>query len=388
MKKIILGIFMTGLALMFAMPATAQITYKPAEDQVLTLYGHVVFGSFYIDQDIPGEDNNSDLFFDLYSSSRIGGNYESGDIFGNWELGLSSGSGETSVYLRQIYARWSINGDMSITLGQKLSPYLWPAFTGAAGDNSGVGYGSLYDGFTPRITLTYKGFYIDAAAPHTSDLRFDDDTLAGRLGYDYDDDVEFEKKIPRMAVGYDYTSGTLSIGGGLGYNTFRMKLSEANFDKTVRSWVAFLHGEAAVSSKIKLRACGWYGVNPIEYGVAGLSGPIDGNDENALVVVNPGVNSKVEDTRTYAGHVEIHVDLGKAVARAGYGYARSDNDTFAEADAHQEYWVNAEVPLFKGVHGTAMSVQPEVHVFDQMKDINGNDERSALYVGARWNLDF
>ncbi len=373
---------------MFAMPAPAQIRFEPADDQVLTLYGHVVFGSFYIDQDNPDEEG---LFFDLYGSSRIGGNYESGDIFGNWELGLTSGTGETSVYLRQIYATWSINEDMSITLGQKLSPYIWGSFSGAAGDNSGLGYGTLYDGFTPRVTLNIKGFYIDAAAPHTSDLGFDDDDLAAGLGYDYDDDVKFEKKMPRMAVGYDYTSDALSVGAGAGYNLFEMKLALSNgsdFDRTIASWVAFVHGDVALTDMIRLRACGWYGKNPVEYGVLGLDGPIDGGISAGAVVSDKGGSNEVKDTRTVAGHIEIHVDLGKAVARAGYGYARSDNDTYAEADAHQEYWVNAEVPLFKGVHGTSMSVQPEIHVFDQMDDENGVAEPTAVYVGARWNLDF
>ncbi|NOZ69327.1 MAG: hypothetical protein GXP46_08830, partial [Deferribacteres bacterium] len=298
---------------------------------------------------------------------------------------------ETSVYLRQIYARWNINEDMSITLGQKLAPYLWSAFTGAAGDNSGVGYGSLYDGFTPRVTLNIKGFYIDAAAPHTSDLGFDDDTLASRFGYDYDDDVKFEKKIPRMSVGYDYTSDAFTVGAGAGYNLFQMKLELANakdFDETISSWVAFVHGDMALTDTIRLRAAGWYGKNPVEYGVLGLDGPIDGGISAEAVVQDKGGGNEVKDTRTVAGHVEVHVDLGKAVARAGYGYAKSDNDTFAEADAHQEYWVNAEVPLFKGVHGTSMSVQPEIHVFDQMDDKDGNEEPIALYVGARWNLDF
>lgn len=376
MEKILVRFFAGMLVVLLAAPAMA-VVWQPTPDTNVTLYGVVPVQFFYTNTKTPATDkSDTDLYMQLEWNARVGLMVSHKDFFGHWEIGLPGderagwGNGD---YTRLLYGTWSINKDMTLSIGQMYTPSYWWSDSAYFVDNGSLGYGDSYDGRIVQIKYGYKGFYIDAAKPHTRSFGFaDEDT---------------DTIIPKIYAGYDYSKDKLNLGGGFVYNTFRSTSDASDFKKTIKSWSAYGHGDVGIVDNFFIRFAGFYANNANELGIQGLDTPPIGGYTSTKGAAVLTADNKVKDTKTVAGYAELRANFGKVTSTAGYGYAVSSNTTFDRKDPHQEYWINAIVPVFNADFAS-MTVTPEIHVFDDMKDSNGDKEPKHTAIGAKLQLNF
>ncbi len=366
------------LAVLLAMPVMAAKAEKSA-----TIYGSVRMATWWGVYDAPSNstvDDDEDLIWDLQGNSRLGAKVKIGSLSGRYELGLPGAGGSNNTYTRLIYGAWNFGGG-SLLIGQTYTPAAWFSNQAAMGDWGFIGYGFMYDGRQPQIKLSTGGFYVALVRPSTAGMP---------------EGTAIDTTLPKIYIGYDMKAGNFFLGPGFMYNTFNAELN--NFDDDIASWAIYLKGKANFGA-VNLKFSGYYGVN---LGNAGIAGPSD----SAVLVptatatattfaVNPATGAieastettaldySVEDTTTWGGYLQVGFKAGTIGITLGYGYAVSDNDTYGDPDAHQSYFIQANIPFTKGFF-----IVPEFSYFDEMDDTNGCEEADMWFLGAKWQLNF
>jgi hypothetical protein len=380
MKKLLIFTLSLLLIVVFAIPVMAY-HLEPTPEIKTQIYGTVNFQNEYrwIDQ---GEDSTaedkSELRWDNSNTFGISASYK--NFFGIWETGFAS-----SIYPRLHYGTWTINPDMSLTIGQQYMPDYWWTNSDTDAAIGGTGYGVSYVARSPAIRFNYKGAYISGVTVNKVS-HFPDSVTT--------------KKVPRIYVGYDTMIGNHLLGGGLGYQTYKEESAATGFDDNVQSWHVFLHGQIAVTDVYDLKFNGWYGVNSDEFGILGLNGVVrdtdtgtfpedyNVNSNRARAQLNDAGDNLI-DTKTFAAMFQIKANKGKVRPMGGVGFSTIKNSQYKKHDAKIEYWVGAQVDVWEADNKMAsIYIVPEFHVFDLMDDPNGKDEGSATYAGLRWKLTF
>lgn len=374
MKKLTTVVLFVVLSVFIAMPVMAEHHLTPDPGTDITFYANVRVSTFYINKNNPsGTDDDSDFIVDLQPNSRIGAKFKRGSLFGHWEEGF----GDT-ISNRLLYGVWTISDGMTLSIGKMYNPPYWWTNSAVLVDNAGIGYGAVYEGAQPQIKLNVKGFYVDVAKANTVDL-ITSATVK---------DTDIDTTLPKVFVGYGFNNKSLTLDGGLGFNTYNLKSATANFDDSISSWIVYGHGKANITDNDFINFSVAYEVNPNEFGILGMNGrTLDGLTSSSKVKAAVS-GDKIEDTKTVEAFLEYGHKFGATAAYVGYGYASSDNDTWAKSDAHQEYWVNAIIPLWTEEKFLNLTVTPEIHVFDEMKDNAGNTQPAHVYAGAKWQLNF
>ncbi len=365
MRKILLIISVMALTLALVVPAMAGLNLKIGEEQTLYMDGYVVYGTWWHDTAKATDKDDGDLEWSNWGSSRATVSITSGDISGTYQVGFSPSF--DLVYTRLIHATYTINDDMSLQIGKMFAPWYFWGNSRAAYDSALTGYGAPWDWFDPAIVFRFYGAFIEFMEPVTGDLDGDDDI---------DTYENFDTSLPRIYVGYNYSTDGLFVGGALGYNTY--KIDESTLNESVNAWVALAHASVKITDMLSIRTAGHYGTNPDQLHFVGYA------DSGHAIVSN----GSIEDTKALAGFAELSAEFGDLTARVGYGYRVLDNDTWTEKDDSQTYYAQLVVPIYTHESGASFTVYPEVAVFDEMEDNTGAKEDKSTYVGAVWQIAF
>ncbi len=381
MKKILVIVYSMILVLLFSAASMAHIHLTPTPGASIQFYGAVPLQVFWVSKDNPAADNDTDLYFNLANNARVGSIVTLGDIKAHWEIGVSGFSnpagdvsGVKGVYTRLLYGTLKINENTSLLVGQAYSPAYWWANSAFFADWGAIGYGAFYDQRLPRIRVNHIGFFVDFAKPS--------------VAHAFTGVTDTESVLPKTTIGYNHSDKNMKLGAGVAINTFGVK--SPTLDENVTSTIGYLHGDVVIMDKVSIRFSGWYGTNPAEFGMAGLPETVNrilgtGGTTTSINAVES--SGSIDDTSTCAGYVQLTAKVGKAAAHLGYSRSTSDNDNWAERDSQQEYWVNADIPVY--THEFAnMTVTPEIHVYDRMDDNTGADQGSAAVYGAKLQVNF
>ncbi len=388
MKKILLLFFIVMLTAAFAVPAMALVHWEIDKgqevSQEVSMDAYVVYGTWWHATDEPDDDDDADLEWSSWGSSRATVSFTSGKLSGTYQLGFSSDWGQVTT--RLIHATYTVNDDMSIQMGKMYAPWFFWGNSRSAGDAGMTGHGAAWDWFDPAVVLRYKGAFIEFMEPVTDDLEQGDsnklitenddkiyDVDGDEYEYEYED-LDTDATLPRVYVGYDYSSDGLLIGGALGYNTYKI---DGDINETVSAWAAHLHANVELTDMLALRTGGHYAINPAQLHYVGY-------DDAAAYVEN----GQVKDATAIAGFVELSAVFGEKTARIGYGYRSFERDDWTAKDDRQTYYAQLVIPIYTNETGASFNVSPEIAVFDEMKDSDGVKEAKSTYIGAVWQIGF
>lgn len=370
MKKIGVSLLVLTLALFLAAPAMAE--FNP--------YGsaRLLTGWYNYDPNIDGVDDDNYLVWGLSDISRFGVKFKTGDLGGRVEFGLRGEGNDT--YSRLLYGTWDF-GVGTLLVGQDWTPYtFWSDqiapryldedYSGAGNhptydaENGFIGYGCLWDSRQPQVKLNLEnGFYAALIEPNTE--------MKGLTGEDLD------TTFPKICVGYEYQTEGLMLNPGVAYNTYDIEGTTAGavaVDESVASWMIYVNGKAGLGVA-DLQWSVHYGQNTTDLGLW--------NREDAASA-QIKANGDVEDSDCYGGYLQVAFNVDPATITLGYGYVQSENDALGnDEDEQQSYFVNAKIPI-----ADTFFVVPEFSYYDQMEDVNGNDEAEAWYAGLLWRMDF
>jgi len=316
-------------------------------------YGSARVATFQVDSDTPGGDtDNFDL--SLPSNARIGAGVTVSDtLSGTVEYGASGGN----VNLRKLYGEWDF-GAGKLLVGQTYAPMNWfysnQVFDA---DNDLNAQGFIYSGREPMVKLTFGTFQIALVEPDPDDL-----------GTGFSSEV----KIPAIEASYTWTHDVITLEAAGGYHSYELSSGGITYD--IDSYVVavgarFNFGASFFNTAVftgrnvgNLISLSVGGDNAWDDGFALISGTrVFDNDSMGYGLV---AGYKINDMFT---------------CEAGYGYAQSDIDTFANDDEIQAYYANVTIKLAPGVF-----VVPEIGQFDG-KD-SGDTE--TTYFGAKWQINF
>jgi hypothetical protein len=387
MKKIGISVLALTLAVLLAAPAMAES---------ITPYASMRLGTFWSTRDfndygpILGEDDDSDLNFDLADISRFGAKGQVGDIFGHVELGLrhssnaagydtaAAASGTAAkphynrhVYTRLIYGTYKMNG-ATLLVGQNYTPTTFPSAQQGPGifnlQNGNIGTGCLWDRRWPQIRVTLdNGFYVVAAEAFAgTSVSGSAVPPLGLTGGDYD--VE----LPKMFVGYAYKQEGLHLEPGFGYQTMTLN-DVSGLEEDVDAWVAFLKGKVALGA-VDLKFAAHYGQNLNDFGILGRG--------SSVAVLD--ASGDVEDAESWGGYLQASFKVDPATISVGWGYANDENDAIGtDADEEWNGFINCKIPI-----ADTFFVVPEFNYWDGMDDQWGNEDPDMWHLGILWQMDF
>ena len=370
MKKIGVSLLAVSLVVFLAIPALAE--FDP--------YGSVRVGVFWGDMESndPAIEDDADLHMPLGDFSYFGAKFTTGDLHGHVKLALEGDEDGNAVHLEELYGTWDFGGG-TLLVGQDHTPYTLVSAQVAPGapavpmlgyegmhydlDNGFIGFGALWDGYKPQITLELaSGLYISLIQPEWED----DGPMGGAPGGDAD------VTLPKICVGFEHETEGLAVNGGVAYNTYDYEIGA--FDESVDSYLIYVGGTAALGV-VDLQWNLHYGQNLGDFGL------VDREDASMAQVDATG---DVEDSDCYGGYIQAAFNVDPATIALGCGYTQSENDVLGtEEDEQMSYFVNAKIPM-----ADTFFVVPEFTYYDGMEDATGADEPEAWYLGLKLQMDF
>jgi hypothetical protein len=381
MRKFIGFLVAVGLVFAFSasvFAATVEERVKSLEDTIgaWSFYGSARFATFYETSDdefndsygmtdLSGADSKTTRW-GMAGNSRIGAKVKKGDFGGRFELGLKENQG---VGTRLMYGTYTFN-DVTVLFGQDYAPlgdwgnsnqvFSW--------DNDLAGFGIIDENRVPQVKISFKGLQV---------------ALVENIGADTcglsETDAKTEVLIPHLELKYSLATDKFFGDVFGGFNSYKVKYASTSnsFDKTVSAYALGVNGGVTINP-VYANAMVWMARNGKQLGLN------QANAAGALIDATGDItNDKDMGFALVAG-----VNIQKITVEAGYGYVQSELDTSgAKKDDAQSYYINAVIPIAEG-NGAKLTVVPEIGVIDYMKDASGNDEGSATYFGAKWQLDF
>lgn len=321
----------------------------------ITPYGSARIGYWYENEDEDysklGE-SRLKLNYNLQSNSRFGVNFRQENVTGKVEYGASS-----TVSLRLLYAKYNF-GDWSLLIGQdndgtnQYANQVW-------GNDAGlIGYGAVDGGRNPMIKFEMKnGFYASLIKPRFVDHR--------KLS-----NLQIDELVPRINIGYNMKMNSTKIMPTFVFQQVNYNKDAHGFDYITRSWLLSNTVEWK-ENQIMVKGQANIGSNT---GNMGYRGP-------ANLAVSE--QSKTEDTMTYGGFLQFAYQVKSDLTiDTGLGYANSSNKYYEKDVAQMALYVQANMRFDK------LRVVPEIGLVDNMKDRNGKDLGSMMYVGTQLRLDF
>lgn len=390
MKK--LPLFLTVCLLTLALSAPAMAFHmEPIPGAALDFYASIGLSTEsrstnYSDfQEDAGKEDTT--VYGMDHSSVFGAQMKHGNFFGKFEIGFTNFASSynikvvdnnisaytDTVYARLLYGTYKFNDIFALTVGQAYNPFYFWTNSESVNGNAGTGYGNGYDQRAPMIRLDIGPAYLIAEKV----FEVNPPSVGATA-------TSTKAKMPKVCAGFDTKIDKHLVGAGVEYQSYLASNSAAADlkDERLTSWVAFAHGQMQVIDKLYLKSQIYTGQNTLQIGETGSApyGPTFGAKVNSD-------GDGFDNTRTTAGYLLAQADFGQVRPFAGYGYSVSNNDQYDNKDAQQEYYVGAAVDVWKSEHARLYAV-PEIHVFDKMKDSNGEKEDKITVVGARWKLAF
>jgi len=346
MKKLLIAVFAAFMVVAFAIPAIAGTWNFYGSARMQTWSAKLSEEKSSTDYD------DRDTTWDLQGNSRIGATVKAGDISGGFEYG-------TGINLRKLYGVWNF-GSGSLLVGQTYTPVnLFYSNQVYGADSDMLNVGGVYNGRRPMIQVSVQGFKLALVKPKT--------IYTGITGVD-----DTDTTIPKIEASYSFKAGPAAIALCGGYNT--LKLVDSNDDEeSLTSYVLALGFSFAVGPGY-VKGDVFTGKNVGNYGLW-----IEGQHTAT------GTQSNIEDVKTVGALGVVGYKVNDMLSfEAGYGYTSADSDDSSlEKDKTQAYYVQAVISPAKGVY-----IIPEIGKYDYKDDINGNDEGTKTYFGAKWQINF
>jgi hypothetical protein len=333
MKKIVVLLVAALCTAAFVAPAFAAL--KP--------YASVRVFTYYMVTDNPTTANNKDLNITM-DTSRFGVKGKKGAIKGKFELGTKGLSKSNTLGLRKLYGVYDF-GAGTLLIGQ--NSHVADHGMDAVAKPDLNGFGLM--GFDKTIQMT---------------VRMDNGLYGSVLYNTKTGDDKTKAEFPFVAAGYNGEMGDTAVGAGVGYGSYD------NGTNDIETYYVYGQVEQGVGAGT-IAARIYYAQN---------LGAIEGCGLPAGANVVAG-----EDGETWAGYVTGSFKVSdKAKLQAGVGYSTTDNDgAGTESDDQYVVFVQAPIKVAKG-----FKITPNITYADYKENAAGVDEKSTLWIGAQWRMDF
>jgi len=352
MKKL----FVLFIVLLFAAPALAVDWnfYGSARMETWWQENNLTDGSTAAGQ------NDSDLIWDLETSSRLGAKVKADAVRGHFEFGIN----ESTVTSRRIYGTWDF-GPATLKVGKDYTPVKQFISGQASNEDLGLlGVGTAYGSRHGQLALSFGGFEIALINPQNPGLK-----QAG------DDRNEWLPKI-EAAFGMGFDMFNFNILGG--YQTLNEE-TLGNDDFDIQSWI--LAADAGVNfGPLYFKGSVSYAQNG---GDAGWN--IDGlvTDGATSTINNQGDDVDDVDTLMYALIAGFKFTDAMWI-EAGWGY-REDSYDAPGADDQDAWSAYVQLPI---ALAPGMWVIPEFSYYDFDKNSTTIDQDYQWWLGGKWQIDF
>jgi hypothetical protein len=392
MKK--LTILIAAIALVcFSVPAMA-VDWN--------FYGSARVATFYVSDDLgdgstnAGNDDQSDLQWDLQGNSRVGANVKAENLKGQFEFGVSSDqSGGGNVSARRLYGTWNFGsgwlkvGKDYTPVSQFISGQVFDADLGL------LGIGTQYGNREAQIAFGFGGFEIALIQPSSGYI---EGTQAASVTVDVAPpggvgtaasislpgtaNGDVQEIIPKIEAkwGMSFDAFNFNLMGGYNYFSIRdVEDAGGNTNDvgvtsyTVGADAGFNFGPGYVKAAVS------YGQN---WGDAHWG--LDGNHNQGSPAVWDG-DDGTDDTTSWMGALVAGMKVSDMLSfEAGFGY-RSDNPDVSGAETSKPWNLYAQsvIALAPGVY-----LIPEVGYFDGDKTFADGDATTEFYLGGKWQIDF
>lgn len=372
MKKFL--VFFTAVALVcgFGIPAMAA-DEAPAWNfygsaRMATWYDNTSdkkTGSFEGDDTIGPDDSGT--IWNLQGNSRFGATVKGETIGGGFEYG-------TGVNLRKLYGTYTM-GAHEFLVGQTYTPLAYRFYSNQAfaTDDGLLAVGNMYTGRDPMLQWKMGGLRVALVKPVVDDLDFGDN-----IGLPEGSVIETDADsvIPQLEARYVYRTDMFALDVFGGVNTYNIEEDISGEDDTVTAYTLGLGGEVNFGPGF-LKAQGWFARNGAQLGTADVgnasaqitAGGINDNDGYGVMGV---LGFKATDSIVFEGGIGFtSFELDK------------DDPILNGTDETIVYYVNAIIDIVPGFF-----IVPEFGYYDFMDNMDGEDEGSETYFGAKWQINF
>jgi hypothetical protein len=357
MKKFFVCFLAVAMVFAFTAPVMAAGDWS--------FYGNTRFQTFSEDDDSDKTgttESDTDTVWYMQGNSRLGGKVSAGDVSGHFEFSVAGQTGATNVGTRHLTGSWNFGA------GTLLVGHTWSVITNllsnqAANAGQGLlGYGSVYQGRSDQIRLTFGGLKLGFLNPRVS------------AGAGPDIDVT----LPKIEVAYRFATDMFWIEPYLGYQSFERQYSAASLDMTdVDSLIYGIKGKVNFGpAYVGFGFTG--GTNPTEYGLSGTGQAVTlvGTEYKDVDYMEYMINAgyKMSDMVTFEG---------------GYGAQKTESDPGTGVKTELDnfsYYIQADISLAPGVH-----LIPEYAKIDDGETKTGAatvDNGGTTYIGAKWQINF
>jgi hypothetical protein len=361
MKKLLTILAVMALVCAFTLPAAAVDWNFYGSARMATWYESRDFGD---GQNAAGTDDSDDgTIWDLQGNTRFGARVKGETTRGRVEFGVN----ESTITSRLLNGSWNF-GAATLLVGKDYTPVsqfisssAWGVDGGADANilNSGTFYGSR----NGQIKLSFGGFQIAAIT-----------YAEGNPAPTGDEDHYLPKIEASWGMAFDNFNFTLQGG----YQTYTIEdvtspVDGSTNDVDIDSYMlgamgGFNFGPAFVKAAAYMAQNG----GNAGWGFSTSSGSFDGDDD-------------LDDMDSYGGALVAGFRMSDMVVfEGGVGYRNDELDTSAAKESERmQLYLQALVTMAPGVH-----IMPEIGFVDYFDDGNGDDQGDALYLGAKWQIDF
>jgi len=360
----------------------------PAMAADWSFYGSARQATWYTDRDYGstqanGERDDQATQWYLQGNSRLGAKVKADKVSGQAELALTADGGGTGgdggVNTRRIYGVWKFSDNASLKIGKDYSPVTdFISNQWFNGDNDLLGEGNFYGRRPAGATLILGNFELAALTPsYGGDTGTSAGGVNGATGGDAD------SYIPRFEASYNLKlgAGYIKPFGGFQYYTLEDN-STSNYTDTLDIWsyvvglsTSWNIGAFSIGGQVS------YGMN--EGAVTGWS--TGSNQRLASQPTLKGNGKDTDESYTIQALIVPAIKFSDTLRfEGGFGFRQDDPDVNgAKKDEMWAAYLQAMITMAPGVY-----LCPEVGYYDYMDGVNGQDQGTQWYAGAKWQIDF
>jgi hypothetical protein len=339
-------------------------------------YGSARMSTFRvdIDEDVPGQDSDTDTTWEQQGNSRFGATVKFNDQIGG-AIEMSDSFGK-----RKLYGTYSFGGS-ELLVGQTYTPVSSQFYSNSVFDGDGnlLGLGQFYVTRLPMIQWSIAGFKLAFIQPNVVDYELTAETVTADLttgtvtttaATNYDTDVD----LPKIEIGYKFKTDMFFAEGSAGYQTYT--LDGATNDYDIDSYVVEIGGGLTLGP-VFFNLAGHMGQNLGNYGAYNSLAVFD--DEADLVANTSDTNDV--DGMGYLAVLGFNISEMFTV-EVGYGHEESEIDNSNNTEEADQYYLNCTVNIAPNFF-----IVPEIGMVKESDEISTN-EPETFYWGAKWQINF
>ncbi|WP_419660753.1 hypothetical protein Dvar_11580 [Desulfosarcina variabilis str. Montpellier] len=327
-----------------------------------------------VDEDVPGQDSDTDTTWTQQGNSRIGATVKFNDqIGGAFEMSDSFGK-------RKLYGTYSFGGS-ELLLGQTYTPTSTQFYSNSvyADDGDLLGFGQFYVGRLPMIQWSIAGFKLAFIQPNVVDYELTAesvvaDTTTGVVtttaATNYDTDVD----LPKIEIGYKFKTDMFFAEAAAGYQTYSLDGGAYEYD--IDSYVVEIGGGLTLGP-VFFNLAGHMGQNLGNYGIYNARGGFD--NEADLIAGRSDTNDV--DGLGYLAVLGFNISEMFTV-EVGYGHEESEIDNSNNTEEGDQYYLNCQVNIAPNFF-----IVPEIGMITTSDDVT-TTEPETFYWGAKWQINF